>query len=101
MQSALPTVSLNSLNLPQSNPQPECNHMPRDHGGPQKRRDPKDQNLGPVSIGRCETDWSSVLMMHLVDFLIPPLAMQKSMDPIVCVVLHKEINPQLQCNFPH
>lgn len=37
--------------------------------------------------------------MHLVDFLISPLAMQKSMDPIVCVVFHKEIHPQLQSYF--
>lgn len=100
MLNALPAVSLNSLNLPQNNPQPEGNNMPRDHGGPQKRRDPEDQNLSPVSVWGGKTDWSGVLMMHLVDFLIPPFAMKTSMDPIVCVILHDEIHPQLQNNFP-
>lgn len=100
MLSALPTVSLNSLNLPQSNPQPEGNHMPRDHCGPEKGWDPEDQNLGPVSIRRRKPNWSGVLMMHLMNLLIPPFAMQKSMDPIVCIVLHDEIHAQLQYNFP-
>lgn len=87
-RAVVPAVSLNSLNLPQPNPHPECNHVTRYHGGSEERRDPEDQNLRPMRIRRRKTDRRSVLVMNLVNFLITPLTVEKSMDPIVCVVFN-------------
>nr|GMD70461.1 hypothetical protein Iba_chr12eCG6510 [Ipomoea batatas] len=97
----IPEVGLDGLNLSQPNPQPERNNVTWDHGGPEKRRDPEDQNLRPVRIRRCKSYWSCVLVVNLVNLLVPPFAMQKPVDPIVGVVLHKEIHNQLGRNFPY
>lgn len=93
---SLPTMSLNSLYLSQSNPQPECNHMARNHGGPKKRWNPKYQNLSPVRIWCCVSYRCCVFMVNFMNFFIPPLSMQKSMYPIIREVFNKKINKQLR-----
>ena len=39
-------------------------------------------------------------MMNLMDILIPPFAMEESMNPIIGIILHHEIHHQLRNNFP-
>lgn len=93
-------VSLNSLYLSQTNPQPERNHVTRSHSGPKKRRYPKYQNLRPVGIRRRKPNGRRVFMVNLMNLLVPPLAMKKPVDPIVCIVLNDKINHQLGNNLP-
>lgn len=38
----VPAVSIDGLNLPQSNPQPQRDHVPRNNRRPKKRRNPQD-----------------------------------------------------------
>jgi hypothetical protein len=37
--------------------------------------------------------------MHLVDFLITPLAVKKPVDPIVAIVFYQEVDKKLSCYF--
>lgn len=97
----IPAVSLNGLNLPQSNPQPERDHVTRGNGGTQKRWNPKDQNLRPVRVRRRKPDRRCILVMNPMNLLEPPFTMQKSVHPVVCIVLNYKVNHQLRYNFTH
>ena len=96
----VPAVSVDGLDLPESDPEPERDHVAGDDGGPEERRDSEDQNLGPVSVRRGETHRSGVLVVDLVDILVAPLVVKKSVDPIVRVVFDHEVDEQLGQNFP-
>lgn len=96
----IPAVSVDGLDLPESDPEPERDHVAGDDGGPEERRDSEDQNLGPVSVRRGETHRSGVLVVDLVDILVAPLVVKKSVDPIVRVVFDHEVDEQLGQNFP-
>lgn len=97
----VPAVSLNGLNLPQSNPQPEGDHVSWGHRGPQEGRDPEEQDLGPVRVWRRVPDRRRVLVVNPVNLFVTPLVtMQEPVHPVIGVVLNHEIHQQLSRDFP-
>ncbi|KAG6488157.1 hypothetical protein ZIOFF_056916 [Zingiber officinale] len=55
----IPAVGLNYFKLAEGNPKPEGDHVVRNHSGPCKGGDPKEQHLRPMSIGALVGESSS------------------------------------------
>lgn len=96
----IPAVGLDGLNLAEDDPEPEGDHVARGDGGAGEGGDPEDEDLGPVGVGRGEPDGRRELVVHPVDVLITPLAVQPPVDPVVEVVLHQEVHRQLRHHLP-
>lgn len=89
---SLPAMCLDSLHLTEYNPEPECDHVAWNNGWPDEGGDAEYQHLSPVCIWSCESYWRSELMVNTVDILVPPLPVEKPVDPVIEVVLNKEVH---------
>lgn len=87
----IPAMRINRLYIPQRNPQPECDHVTRHHGWPKERWNPEDQNLSPMRIRCCISDWSCVFMVNSMNLFISPFVMQKPVDPVIGIILYQKI----------
>ena len=93
-------MCLDSLHLTEYNPEPECDHVAWSNGRPDEGGDAEYEHLSPVCIWSCESDWRGELMVDAVDLLVPPLPVEKPVDPVIEVVLNKEVHQQLCSNLP-
>lgn len=82
-------MSFNGFNLPQDKPKPKGKHVTRDHKWAKERSQAQDNNLSPMSIRCCKTNWGHIFMMYSVYFVITPfIVMEHSVKPIVCIVFN-------------
>lgn len=95
MSNSIPAVGLDGFHLPQRNPKPEGDHVPRNQCRTHEGGDAKDQHLRPVGVRRCKSNGGSELMVNPVDVLIPPFAMEEPVDPIITIVLNQEVHQKL------
>ena len=92
----VPAVCIDSLHLAEYNPEPERDRVAWSDCWPDKGGDTKYQNLSPVCVWSCEADGRRELMVDAVDFLVPPLPVEEPVDPVIEVVLNKEVYQQLR-----
>ncbi len=91
----VPAVGIDGFQLPQCDPDPECDDVPRHHRRPHERRHSQQDDLCPMCIGSREAHRGHELVMHTVDILVEPTLMQPTMNPIVQVILNNEIHKEM------
>lgn len=96
----IPAVRVNGFNLAQGYPEPEGDNVARNHGRPKKGGNPEDQDLGPVGIGRGESNGRMVLVVDAVNLLVPPIVVQKPVDPVIGVILYEKVHQKLREDLP-
>ena len=93
-------MRVNGFNLAQGYPEPEGDNVARNHGRPKKGGNPEDQDLGPVGIGRGESNGRMVLVVDAVNLLVPPIVVQKPVDPVIGVILYEKVHQKLREDLP-